>query len=487
MRMRSALSVLGASGELPPTALERVQAELREAQARAEASGSGSIKEKGKGKGKGKQAPQQTSNVQPIREQPDLEASPGDDDDGIFESDLDTSDGVGDSAGGRSSTSPRRPCANGERSAADFGGFDGGRNGSAGPPGLGRPAAPSFAGRADDGPPTAEGFANDDLYSYHLPSMSAAGLGGGSAAAGPSSYARPSSAASTSMRAQAHAQAALFGHSGSGSRSPQVASLGQQQQQQSSPAQSPFEGEFFAGQPRMPGLQSGRHSPAGIGRDFSGRLTTASSPVPIDPSLAFHHPALTSNGRYFAPGLSALASQPYPAAYPPTAIGANGGFSSVPRYTTAAQAAPHQFDELIPLRSSSKSLATLLRPRGFGPACDGGTDSLAAAEAAAAAEERAVRQDVVRMGLVGEQEARALFAFFMEKVGPLIYLFDPELHTHDAVRRCSPLLYATIIAIALRFNNAPEEKHRRVLAVARDNVLLVLADNIRSEETILAL
>jgi hypothetical protein len=488
MRMRSALSVLEASGELPPTALERVQAELREAQARAEASGSGVSAAKGKvkAKGKGKQ-PQQQAALAPrrpssIAEQPDIEDAQGDDDDdGAFESDLDAGDDVGSSAGAGNSASPRRPFARG---------IDDPRSANGGPSGLGTSSAPPFTSRVEDGPPTADGFANDDLYSYHLPSLTAA-AGGVLTAAGSNPYARPSSAAATSMRAQAHAQAALFGTSRSGSRSPYAGPTMQQQH--------PSPNQAFAGQQARPETGSFRsaspqgHRHASASRDFAGQLAAPSTSGFIDPSLAPHHPMTAPQGRYFAPGLPPSSQRPYPPVFSPTMISSsNGGYSAAvaeahPAYAPVPPAVPHQFDELIPLRSSSKSLATLLRPRGFGPTCDGGADSLAAAEAAAAAEERAARQDVVRMGLVSEQEARALYAFFMDKVGGLIYLFDPELHMHDAVRRSSPLLYATILAIALRFNNAPEELHQRVLAVARDNVLLVLADNIRSEETILAL
>lgn len=68
---------------------------------------------------------------------------------------------------------------------------------------------------------------------------------------------------------------------------------------------------------------------------------------------------------------------------------------------------------------------------------------------------------------------------------------DVKLHCMfprpDAVRRSSPLLYSTVLAIALRFTSAPDEKYQRMLAAARDGVLSVLADNLRSEETIMAL
>ncbi|WRT67540.1 uncharacterized protein IL334_004512 [Kwoniella shivajii] len=98
------------------------------------------------------------------------------------------------------------------------------------------------------------------------------------------------------------------------------------------------------------------------------------------------------------------------------------------------------------------------------------------------------REDPIICGYIDEKMARSLFHLFMRKIAPNVYIFDESLHTYEYVQRTSSFLFCAIIAIAAKFS--PEQTTltlKKCSALAKDQILRVFADDIKSEETVQAL
>ncbi|WVW81028.1 hypothetical protein I302_103019 [Kwoniella bestiolae CBS 10118] len=98
------------------------------------------------------------------------------------------------------------------------------------------------------------------------------------------------------------------------------------------------------------------------------------------------------------------------------------------------------------------------------------------------------REDPITCGYIDEGTARELFELFMDKIAPNVYIFDQELHTYDYVQRTSSFLFCVILAIAAKFSpRIGSYTHKKCLALAKDQILRVFADDIKSEQTVQAL
>ncbi|WWC92105.1 uncharacterized protein L201_007059 [Kwoniella dendrophila CBS 6074] len=98
------------------------------------------------------------------------------------------------------------------------------------------------------------------------------------------------------------------------------------------------------------------------------------------------------------------------------------------------------------------------------------------------------REDPITCGYIDEGTARKLFKLFMEKIAPNIYIFDNILHTYEYVQRTSSFLFCVIMAVAAKFSpKINASVHRSCLALAKDQILRVFVDDVRSEQTIQAL
>lgn len=161
--------------------------------------------------------------------------------------------------------------------------------------------------------------------------------------------------------------------------------------------------DLYSHQPRQTTFNSGGGGPStsspGLPSILPPPNPTAQFP-PYYPSSSTATPTI-----YSAPPPPVHLKYPHPS------------YSAPPHHPASYQSTSNQFDDLMPLKSSSKSLSTLFRPRSFPtPNEDVQLDQ--------------GRMDVVSQGLVGEGHAMELFAFFMSKVGRRIYLLDDQLHTH---------------------------------------------------------
>ncbi|WVQ63120.1 uncharacterized protein L199_001271 [Kwoniella botswanensis] len=98
------------------------------------------------------------------------------------------------------------------------------------------------------------------------------------------------------------------------------------------------------------------------------------------------------------------------------------------------------------------------------------------------------REDPITCGYIDEVTAKELFQLFMDKISPNVYIFDPQLHTYHYVQRTSSFLFCVILAIAAKFSPKINSFiHKKCLALAKDQILRVFADDIRSEQTVQAL
>ncbi|WWC58765.1 uncharacterized protein I303_101309 [Kwoniella dejecticola CBS 10117] len=98
------------------------------------------------------------------------------------------------------------------------------------------------------------------------------------------------------------------------------------------------------------------------------------------------------------------------------------------------------------------------------------------------------REDPITCGYIDEANGRRLFDLFMDKLSARVFIFDPTLHTYDYVRNSSNFLFCVMLAIAAKFDTStPPIIHKKCLALAKDQLLRVFADNIESEETVQAL
>ncbi|WVQ73574.1 hypothetical protein IAR50_003152 [Cryptococcus sp. DSM 104548] len=59
--------------------------------------------------------------------------------------------------------------------------------------------------------------------------------------------------------------------------------------------------------------------------------------------------------------------------------------------------------------------------------------------------------DVVNVGIVSEDQAVALFDYFMDNLAPLLHMFDPALHTFAFIRLRSTFLFSAILKNAAKY------------------------------------
>ncbi|WWC72419.1 uncharacterized protein I206_106381 [Kwoniella pini CBS 10737] len=98
------------------------------------------------------------------------------------------------------------------------------------------------------------------------------------------------------------------------------------------------------------------------------------------------------------------------------------------------------------------------------------------------------REDPITCGYINDDTAKDLFNLFMSKIAPNVYIFDQALHTYDYVQKTSSFLFCVILATAAKFSsNINGYTHKKCLALAKDQILRVFADDIKSEQTIQAL
>ncbi|WWC86423.1 uncharacterized protein L201_001300 [Kwoniella dendrophila CBS 6074] len=98
------------------------------------------------------------------------------------------------------------------------------------------------------------------------------------------------------------------------------------------------------------------------------------------------------------------------------------------------------------------------------------------------------REDPITCSYVDEVTGKKLFDLFMNKLANRVFIFDPILHTYEYVRNTSNFLFCVILAISMKFDQSINRIiHKKCLALAKDQMLRVFADNIESEETVQAL
>nr|XP_018259927.1 uncharacterized protein I303_07999 [Kwoniella dejecticola CBS 10117]OBR82085.1 hypothetical protein I303_07999 [Kwoniella dejecticola CBS 10117] len=97
------------------------------------------------------------------------------------------------------------------------------------------------------------------------------------------------------------------------------------------------------------------------------------------------------------------------------------------------------------------------------------------------------REDPMTCGYIDETTAKELFNLFMQKIAPNVYIFDETLHTYDWVQRTSSFLFCVIMATAAKFSpKISAYTHKKCLALAKDQILRVFADDVKSEQTVQA-
>lgn len=405
MRMKSALTVLQAAGELD--GLEGLPLEmLVKAQAAAAAAGAGGSSAGG-GKGKGKAAAKDKAKAKGPAAGPsgsgsggkgkgkarEVESAPPASDDGLSSDDDDESE----SDGGLS--------------------YDGADDGNGNRDRLYAPR------QMTDSDAAVDGFANDDLYSHRSPPSARVGT----PMAGPPSSLRPPGP--PSMTAPSTFS---YGHPSSSSSSMPMdvnhAAAGSSSAYPSLPlpayATAPATAYYDPTPPRPSSSSS-----TSVGAGAHASLPPRSAYGALPPSI--------NHAVFPAPHSTPYLSQ-HPSPYPPSHPHPHAQHRSPLSYPLAAPpplppltqpsnqpSSVNPFDDLIPLRSSSKSLSTLFRPRGVPGASTSSADGTVDGSSA-----EPWRSDVVSQGLVSEPDARLLFAAFMSRIAPNIYLLDPILYTH---------------------------------------------------------
>lgn len=113
--------------------------------------------------------------------------------------------------------------------------------------------------------------------------------------------------------------------------------------------------------------------------------------------------------------------------------------------------------------------------------------------------------DAVSQGLLPLFTARRLFHFFITHLNMWSMIIDPDLHTHDYVRRTSPFLYSVILHLAARFSvdevyghaagepervvqvpTVTETECRHLQVIAKNHAATVFIDGDRTVEAVQA-
>lgn len=103
--------------------------------------------------------------------------------------------------------------------------------------------------------------------------------------------------------------------------------------------------------------------------------------------------------------------------------------------------------------------------------------------------------DAVSQGLLPLSTARRLFHFFITHLNMWSMIMDPDLHTHDYVRRTSPFLYSVILHLTARFSmydggddaqGVTQTQCRHLQVIAKNHAATVFIDGDRSVEAVQA-
>ncbi|WVF67722.1 hypothetical protein IAT40_002481 [Kwoniella sp. CBS 6097] len=109
--------------------------------------------------------------------------------------------------------------------------------------------------------------------------------------------------------------------------------------------------------------------------------------------------------------------------------------------------------------------------------------------------------DPIRAGYLDEAEARALFHLFMKRYNAPLPMLDPNIHTHDYVRKSSSFLYTAILCVTSRYlsiissaeNGTPispesaRSVHQQILVLARDHMTWAYAEATATIDVVRAL
>lgn len=157
--------------------------------------------------------------------------------------------------------------------------------------------------------------------------------------------------------------------------------------------------------------------------------------------------------------------------------------------TTADTNAVNESFELI--AEQPLTLRIMLKPFEVSEQPDYGTPSTMLEQFNPLAAQRAQQQpdDPITEGILTEPAARALFDHYMRCCNIISGVFDPQLHTHDFVRKRSSFLYTVIMYVASRYSRRPtahhlivrEERHQPVDPAEWD-ITYADPDNDRSSE-----
>ncbi|WVW82488.1 hypothetical protein I302_104499 [Kwoniella bestiolae CBS 10118] len=146
-----------------------------------------------------------------------------------------------------------------------------------------------------------------------------------------------------------------------------------------------------------------------------------------------------------------------------------------PNGSNSANNNNHDIGPSVSKISSISRLFTIKKPQDMNKRNAGGGFSL-------------FREDPITCGYIDEATGRRLFDLFIDKLAFRVFIFDPDLHTYEYVQSTSNFLFCVMLAIAAKFDQSISRiTHKKCLALAKDQMLRVFADNIESEETVQAL